>query len=704
MTDDAAVASQPRAHVNAASTAAAPDGKSWAGAFADLQQALASGAAEIWVAAGRYVPGDSTEATFHLRPGQALYGGFAGRETQRSARDIARYVTTLDGQGCAHHVVTGADEAVLDGFTIRGGRGTTRHETKEDTAAPGEAAAEAIHLTPASIEAGTNSDAGAGMLNFRTAPIIRDCRFEDNSAGKGGAVYNAGHSSSGADRTARAPFFIRCSFHGNAATARGGAVCNDLGVDPIFLDCVFADNRCDEKGGGMYNDFACSPLLLNCLFADNAAKSAGGLGNDGGSSPVLRNSSIIGNRATEFGAGLYLGTGPANDPLLVDCVIEGNACPWDDALIYVWHDNRPRILALTGEAGYRAGRWDETDLDRLRAELAALGPAAAPAVAMSAPSIPAPAARIVHVDAARPADGDGREWQTAYASLTAALADAGQDGAEVRVAEGRYRPGEDRDAAFVLRPGLHVLGGYRDGVRDPIAHPSVLDGDGAYHVVVGADGAVLDGFTITGGRADGEGYRGKGGGLVNYRDAPQAAPFSPVATGCSPVVRNCRFIGNSARDGGAVYSYDRAAPIFEACAFIANRAENGGAVLDRVGVTSVFRDCRFEENQARWRGGAVYLDYGSRAEFSDCRFLRNGTKGHGGALFGVSRASQLEYTAAKLTSCALEGNSAAGDGGAIDATDNTRITLAQCQFADNAAGGRGDEIACDDSSSVSRGA
>ena len=97
-------------HVNAASPAEAPDGRGWASAFRDLQDALALGAVEIWVAAGTYVPGNARTATFQLHPGQALYGGFLGRETQRGARDAETHRTVLDGNS-VHHVVTGADGA-----------------------------------------------------------------------------------------------------------------------------------------------------------------------------------------------------------------------------------------------------------------------------------------------------------------------------------------------------------------------------------------------------------------------------------------------------------------------------------------------------------------------------------------------------------------------------------------------------------------
>jgi len=103
---------------------------SWATAC-ELSFALSSAVSsqEIWVAAGTYKPtaGSDRTATFQLKAGVALYGGFAGDEATRAERDWAAHVTTLSGDlGVAnnttdnsYHVVTGATGATLDGFTCK---------------------------------------------------------------------------------------------------------------------------------------------------------------------------------------------------------------------------------------------------------------------------------------------------------------------------------------------------------------------------------------------------------------------------------------------------------------------------------------------------------------------------------------------------------------------------------------------------------
>lgn len=128
-------------------------GASWADALTTLQDALqVTEACEIWVAEGAYYPDqggsqaeDDRRATFALKSGVAVYGGFAGTETSRDQRSWTANVTVLSGDidgndltdpsgvvtDTAHitgtnsyHVITdsGSDgTATLDGFFITGG-------------------------------------------------------------------------------------------------------------------------------------------------------------------------------------------------------------------------------------------------------------------------------------------------------------------------------------------------------------------------------------------------------------------------------------------------------------------------------------------------------------------------------------------------------------------------------------------------------
>ncbi|MDV7391295.1 right-handed parallel beta-helix repeat-containing protein, partial [Arthrospira platensis SPKY1] len=150
-------------------------GSSWADAFSSLRDALAAAQAgqEIWVAAGSYNPYVSNRATdtFLLPSGVALYGGFAGTESERAERDWLANETILsghiEGQTNIRHIVTatGAEDARIDGFTIRDG-----HAEGENPYADGVGAAVFVGQ-------------GEGRLT------LANCRIVDNHAREGGVVY-----------------------------------------------------------------------------------------------------------------------------------------------------------------------------------------------------------------------------------------------------------------------------------------------------------------------------------------------------------------------------------------------------------------------------------------------------------------------------------------------------------------------------------
>ena len=251
---------------------------------------------------------------------------------------------------------------------------------------------------------------------------------------------------------------------------------------------------------------------------------------------------------------------------------------------------------------------------------------------------------------------DGASWQSAYTDLQHALA-AAESGDEIRVADGTYKPtaGTDRMASFQLKTGVSLLGGHaghgapNPDARDITAYPTILSGeigdpavptDNTYRIVIGSgtDGtAILDGFTITGGRADAFSMSlpRSGGGMFN--DAG------------SPTVRNCTFIGNYARDGGGMCNVN-ASPTVIDCAFISNWGLPGAGGVMNAGSSPTFTGCVFNGNWTSNSGGGMY-NSASSPTLTNCTFSANSAGGAGG---GINTGP----SSTTLTNCIVWGNSA----------------------------------------------
>lgn len=261
-------------------------GCDWKDAFTDLQTALkwinsgnASKINEIWVATGTYKP--TTEetdrsASFHLINGIAIYGGFAGTETQLKDRNSRQNPTILSGDiGTAddnsdntYHVVIGSGTdatALLDGFMITGGQAT------EGTTCP--------------------NACGGGIFNDNGSPTLTHLVLQNNTAHLGGGIMNWRNSQP----------IIKQSFINNNIATDGAGMMND-DSNPIVSHVFLTDNSATNAGGGMFNNNHANPLLSHLNFTNNSANSGGGIYNDN-SSPVVSHSILTNNTAIN-GAGI----------------------------------------------------------------------------------------------------------------------------------------------------------------------------------------------------------------------------------------------------------------------------------------------------------------------------------------------------------------------------------------------------------------
>ncbi|MEE4357584.1 MAG: right-handed parallel beta-helix repeat-containing protein [Desulfococcaceae bacterium] len=330
------------------------------------------------------------------------------------------------------------------------------------------------------------------------------------------------------------------------------------------------------------------------------------------------------------------------------------------------------------------------------------------------------------------ASGDGSSWTDAT-DLQTALEKA-QSGDAVWVAKGVYtpvhrtNPNDARSVTFTLVEGVIIYGGFNGdeaalNERDWKNNLSVLSGDidnndglnfqgisttingaNAYHVVMGGTNntasAVIDGFTITGGQADGNGDSGEnqGGGMLNWLSKPTIRNCNFVKnTGVSggammnakssPIIKNCVFKQNTTANAsgycGGIYNYE-ASPEISDCIFEQNFSHNqGGGMLIIAGSSPKITDCKFINNSAQTQGGAILHSSGSSAIISDCTFDGNSGQGGGGILIDGSSPS--------LTDCIFFNNSAinSGNGGALSNDNGSDSSITNCRFISNSSEGQG---------------
>lgn len=244
-----------------ASAAPGGDGTSWGTAYELLQDALADALAsggtvdEIWVASGVYKPGFLRTDRFELVNGVALYGGFAGGETDLSQRDIDGNLTILSGDvgipgftlDNAYHVLFGSGlgpGTAVDGFRVERGRA-------DGLAVEG------------------NDQGGGIRVGSGTSLEVRNCDFLFNrGAFEGGAAYvGLGQYS-----------FIDCEFRLNQAGVGGGAMIIALGGPHRFERCEFELNSLTggtALGGALLIEDA-TVELENSILVNNYSAGCGG--------------------------------------------------------------------------------------------------------------------------------------------------------------------------------------------------------------------------------------------------------------------------------------------------------------------------------------------------------------------------------------------------------------------------------------------
>lgn len=295
----------------------ANDGLSWTTAKKTLAGAISSAASgsEIWVAGG-----PAYQERITLKSGVSLYGGFAGTESTRGARNPTANLTIIDG-GNNGTVVTATNaiaSTVLDGFTIRNGYG------------------DGITLNTCAMTVSNNvisGNANDGIYCNAGAPIVSNNRIVGNYYGMD-CFYKTTATVSGNTISGSTVWGMRCNnsavtISGNTIRDNGqsGILCqsaasiiatgnfiayNSTGIDgggivlaggtPIIDRNTILGNRANGKGGGIYINNATAKVRNN-IIAWNTASESGGIRMDTLAPVSVTNNTIVFNATYKRSAG-----------------------------------------------------------------------------------------------------------------------------------------------------------------------------------------------------------------------------------------------------------------------------------------------------------------------------------------------------------------------------------------------------------------
>lgn len=329
-------------------------------------------------------------------------------------------------------------------------------------------------------------------------------------------------------------------------------------------------------------------------------------------------------------------------------------------------------------------------------------------------------------------------------TLQAAL-DIATDGDQIWVVEGTYNPSvpAGREATFQLISGVAIYGGFIGNEtnlseRDWETNVTTLSGDigsegddtdNSYHVVTGSGTdatAILDGFTITEGNADGTFTSGFdngggmfidsgsptinnaifvsnsavifGGGLYNYYSSPALSHVTFVSNSVSnangfgggmvnyfshPSLTDVTFINNSGNYGAGLHNW-YSNPSLTDVTFSGNLAASRGGGMHNDNSSPTLTNVTFNENTSYYGGSGMVNWNNSNSTLTNVLFSGNTATGDFGSGGGMSNV----YSSPNLTNVTFSGNSVLYNGGGM-VNDDSSPTMTNVTFIGNSAGNGG---------------
>ncbi|HOK53009.1 MAG TPA: right-handed parallel beta-helix repeat-containing protein [Armatimonadota bacterium] len=745
----------------------ANDGSSWASANATIGGGISDAVAgdEIWVADGIY--GEQVI----VKSGIALYGGFAGTETNREDRNWETNLTIIDPKITQPDAIRPAvrimrgvgNNTILDGFVIKNGTGSQLGSFTfgggiycEDHASPTIAncvitenqadngagifcynfsrpvlknnkiikntatdwgggiycwldpgvvlppgadppvavisgneiernvarygggiavfgCATLVNSKPSAYitnnkinyngtDAADSASSGGGIyLEYISPAIVSGNDIIGNSAGRGGGINCSNSTATITSNTVNGnlstwggglAIYYSTATIANNEIATNGAIFKGAGIygraysGASIVNNTVVANAADQTGGGIYLESS-SPGIYNNVIAFNS---------DGGvqlenlvpsdtSMPVLKKNCVFGNGTTDYQPATLRDLSDMNvDPKFVSqkygiyrlrsdspCInAGGNQYILDSSWVDI--DNTARIVNSVVDLGcdeYDGTNWAD------------------------APRI------IVHVSPTGNDNADGESWDTAKATIQAAIDLCSKVGGEVWVSAGIY------PEWITLRPRVQLLGGFlgfeessseRDWeVNESMIYPPIQydefgmpyesDIKPAVTIMRGTSGvSTIDGFTISGAWAV------NGGGIY--------------CVSSSPIIRNNLIAGCLADDGGAgIFCSTYASPLIENNIIHGCQTwgMNGGAITVANMSSPRILNNRLEFNVSAGYGGGIYSVNECSPEIFD-NIIEYNSAPRGSAIYCVRNVSTR---APRITCNTIVGNIADTDWGAL---------------------------------------
>lgn len=551
---------------------------------------------------------------------------------------------------------------------------------------------------------------GAGIYNLGSNVKINRCIFYGNIANSRGSfdTYGGGISNVTSLTTIENCAFIANVSQNSAGRPGYGGGISNMVCAPIIRNCTFTGNEAKTNGGGIFYNYAGGGSLTNCILYENTCTTS-----TPNRDEIYRFSNIIpftvsNNIIRDYNPGASNFYSSVTGIITANPMFANRNDPDGPDDIYGTADDGLRLLCSS--PALDAG----TDTDAPLTDIlgnSRQGTTDVGAYEYHAPTGITPDPNGVVFVRSLSCGGDGSSWENATNDLQAAMMAANTGVREVWVAKGTYLPNRsidnlevitpgNRDNAFVLSDGVKVYGGFAgteaqltDRNLSIKSNASILSGDfdrnddgltnnseNAFHVAVSVndgEGTVLDGFTISGGNATGEGSvavegreinRAQGGGLYNFNNTIR--------------IKNCLFTGNLASiGGGGIMNDGKGDAVIDQCQFVKNELNGGPYFNEHVSGGGVYvmdgkvtiANCLFRANilnalQGTTYGGGVASFWGS-VTIDNCVFFNNESNGsvaypgYGGGL------SQYLGTSMMTRNCTFKGNHAKSNGGGIYYSD-----------------------------------